>query len=95
MMFLVDASRPTNAAEYLAAFLLRNNPLRDVEWVEPPDIPDPIVPPPKVEPPKCSCCKVHCPPPPTDPDAVPDFFRKGDRSTPYEVAKKDEKVAPT
>ncbi|KAL3680567.1 hypothetical protein R1sor_023523 [Riccia sorocarpa] len=44
--------RPTNPAEYLAAFLLRNNPLKDRTFVEPlPDLPVPD-PPPVVEPAK-------------------------------------------
>ncbi|KAL2621440.1 hypothetical protein R1flu_001645 [Riccia fluitans] len=66
--------RPTNPAEYLAAFLLRNNPLKDRTFVEPlPDLPVPD-PPPVVEHPKCQCCQLHCP-------AVPDFYR-GTAGTP-------------
>lgn len=88
----MDEGRPTNAAEYLAAFLLRNNPLKDVEFVEPPPILSPLTPPPKVEPPKCSCCKVHCPP--SEQELVPDFYRKGDKNRPLEVPKEG-KLAPT
>ncbi|CAM6129426.1 unnamed protein product [Calypogeia fissa] len=92
--------RPTNPAEYLAAFLLRNNPLKDMEYVEPPEISTTQGTPPVVEVPKCCGCKVHCPATPTHHDDVPDFFRKGDKQGTAEVPrkdvpKKDEKVAPT